>query len=198
MTCAEVNTPLLVHVDGVPETLRSRVEDVHADGNLAIARPSTDLADFDLDEGRLTVIEWKLAEGLARQTTVVVGELDVGIPAVLLAPASAPVVIQRRAYARVEALLPIVVEFDGGTALGTTLDLSGSGVRAFFAEGLEEGPVMGTAIALPGEEPVLCAARVVRTHAKRTYGMHFEAISDDDRERLPLIDPLKTPRNSRA
>ena len=185
MIALTINTAVRLHADGFDGEVRSRVEDVRDDGRIVIANPSVDGVDFTLAVGREVGLEWSIKRGVARQDAVVVAHVDVGVPALLLQPLGAAVAHQRRGFVRVEALLPVaVVREDGEEHRGTTLDVSGGGLRAVISTQLEDGEGVKVAIGLPDQPPVRCHACTIRFVDKDTYAFEFDEIEPSERERL--------------
>ena len=101
-----------------------------------------------------------------------------------------------REYFRVAINLPIEVSYIAGPKemntqtwkmIGTTLDLSGSGVLALFAEKPPSNHRIQMIISIPNEEtPVVCLAYVVRSYRIRKnrfqVAFHFENISTKTRD----------------
>ena len=76
--------------------------------------------------------------------------------------------------------------------LGTTIDLSGSGVLAVFAEKPSTRHNIQLVITMPGDEPsVVCLAEIVRTYRLRKnryqVAFHFEVISQKARDQVISI-----------
>ena len=101
-----------------------------------------------------------------------------------------------RDYFRVSTSLPIEASYIAGPKEvnaqtwklhGTTIDLSGSGVLALFAEKPASNNRIQLIISIPNEEtPVVCLANVVRTYRLRQkryqVAFHFENISAKTRD----------------
>ncbi len=180
-----IHTPLFVHVEGFAGELRSRVEDLPDDGTIVIANPSADGADFTLALGREIELEWVIKRGVARQLAVVRDRVDVGVPGLALEPLGEPEATQRRNYVRVEVLLPVVVEPERGQPVrGTTLDVSGGGMRAAISARLDHGQPVQVTLGLPNGDPITCGACTIRPVDKEVYAFEFEEIAGPDRERL--------------
>ena len=185
MNALTVNTAICLHAEGFEGELRSRVEDVLDDGRIVIANPSVQGVDFTLAAGRELELEWSVKRGVASQLAVVVGHVDVGVPGLLLEPLGPPEARQRRGFVRVEALLPVAVTTeDGAEHRGTTLDVSGGGLRAILSTQLEDGEGVGLVIVLPDQAPVTCRACTIRFVDKDTYAFEFDEIEESERERL--------------
>jgi c-di-GMP-binding flagellar brake protein YcgR len=181
----KINTTLRLHVDGFDGDVRSRVEDLFADGTIVIGNPSVGGSDFTLAVGRVVELEWSIKRGVARQLTVVRDHVDVGVPGLLVEPLAEPEATQRRGFVRVDALLPVLVEPERGEPVrGTTLDVSGGGMRAVIAARLEDGEAVRVTIGLPNDEPISCVACTIRYVDKEVYAFEFDEIGTRDRERL--------------
>jgi c-di-GMP-binding flagellar brake protein YcgR len=101
-----------------------------------------------------------------------------------------------RDYFRVSTKLPIEASYIAGPKevnaqtwkmIGTTIDLSGSGVLALFAEKPASNNRIQLIITVPNEEaPIVCLANVVRTYRLRQkryqVAFHFENISVKTRD----------------
>jgi c-di-GMP-binding flagellar brake protein YcgR len=101
-----------------------------------------------------------------------------------------------RDYFRVSTNLPIEASYIAGAKevnaqtwkmIGTTIDLSGSGVLALFAEKPASNNRIQLIITLPNEEePVVCLANVIRTYRLRQkryqVAFHFENITTKTRD----------------
>jgi c-di-GMP-binding flagellar brake protein YcgR len=103
-----------------------------------------------------------------------------------------------RDYFRVSTNLPIEASYVAGLKevntqtwkmMGTTIDLSGSGVLALFAGKPPSNNRIQLVIAVPNEEPpIVCLANVVRSYRLRQnryqVAFHFENISGKTRDQI--------------
>lgn len=103
-----------------------------------------------------------------------------------------------RDYFRVSINTPIEASYIAGTKeiknrtwkmVGTTLDLSGSGVLALFAEKPPSNHRIQLVITIPDEEtPIVCLANVVRSYRIRKnrfqVAFHFENVTTKTRDLL--------------
>ena len=135
-------------------------------------------------EGREVGVEWVTGRGIQRLLGTLVVESDERLRVVVVGEAER---IQRRSWARVEAVAPITVrgvdEPIGGAT--TTLNVSGGGV---LVKDLWHLP-LGTDVRIeleaePGLPPIRALGRVVREAAKDEKGIRIDDIGRDDEERL--------------
>ena len=180
----DVNALVTLTVPEVEGELHSRVEDLMDDGSILIAEPSGE--DVRLATGSSLEIEWRLRSGVARQTATVVKHVDNGIATILIKPQDEPRVIQRRDYIRIDVLLTVFVETHlGQEGKGTTVDVSGGGMRAVVPFELKDGQTVDFGIVLPDDErEVRGKALTIRKVADETYAFGFSQIPEADRERL--------------
>lgn len=117
----------------------------------------------------------------------------------LLFTAREPVAVESlRDYFRVSINTPIEASYIAGPKevnnrtwkmVGTTIDLSGSGLLAFFAEKPPSNHCIQLVVTVPDEEPpIVCLAEVVRSYRirKNRYqvAFHFETISTKTRDQI--------------
>jgi c-di-GMP-binding flagellar brake protein YcgR len=180
----DVNALVTLTVPSVEGELHSRVEDLMDDGSILIAEPSGE--DVHLATGSDLQIEWRLRSGVARQTMTVVKHVDNGIASVLIKPQDEPKVIQRRDFIRIDVLLTVFIETHlGQEGKGTTVDVSGGGMRAVVPFELADGQTVDFGIVLPEQErEVRGKAQTIRKVAEDTYAFGFAQIPEADRERL--------------
>ncbi len=99
-------------------------------------------------------------------------ELDVGLRKL----------IQRREYARVDALLEVTVA-PGIRAVA--VNISGSGAVVSRLDGLAPGETVDLALQLaPHDQPIVIRGHVVRACDARLRAIHFDEVSRADRERI--------------
>ncbi|MGD9949435.1 MAG: PilZ domain-containing protein [Desulfobulbus sp.] len=103
-----------------------------------------------------------------------------------------------REYFRVLVNMPIEASYIAGLRevnaktwkmIGTTIDLSGSGVLAVFAEKPSTLHNIQLVMTMPGDEPsIVCLADVIRTYRLRKnryqVAFHFEVISSKTRDQI--------------
>jgi len=136
--------------------------------------------------GSEVTVEWTTSRGIQRFLGKL--ELDSGRPEVLRVALHGDVErIQRREWARVEAVVPVRVkgidEDVGGET--TTLNISGGGVLVKDLWNLPLGlDVRLELTPEPGAEPIRSLGRVVREAAKDLKGIRIDDIGRDDEERL--------------
>ena len=185
MTHPPINSLLLVTVEDFEGELHSRVEDELDDGTIMIAQPSTEeKEDVPVLTASHVRLEWQLKSGIARQSATVVRH--VGIASLIVQPVGDVVIIQRRDYLRIDVLLTVFIETHlGEDARGTTIDLSGGGMRAMVPIELEDDQIIDVTIVLPGDEGEIRAkAHTIRTVAEDTYAFGFREIREAERERV--------------
>lgn len=91
-------------------------------------------------------------------------------------------VIQRREYARVDAILEVTVP-PGLRAIA--VNISGSGAVVSRLEGLALGDHVDLALRLaPHEPPIVISGRIARECDEQLRAVHFEHVSTADRERI--------------
>ncbi|HZQ82109.1 MAG TPA: PilZ domain-containing protein [Gaiellaceae bacterium] len=182
----DINTLIVVHVDGSDTLYRSRVEGV-GDGMLTIALPSDGLTEHRLAHRTLVSVEWRFGRGIGSVDGIVAGHLDVGVPALQLQLVSEPIFFQRREHARGDVVLCVDIWPDAESdepVTGVTLDVSGGGVRAVIETDLEPGELVRIAVHLREGPPVTGVARVVACRDESVVAFEFHEIVAADRERL--------------
>ena len=93
-----------------------------------------------------------------------------------------PAVIQRRGFARVDAVLEVKVAPD---IAAVAVNISGSGAVVSRLDGLQPGDPVELSLQLgPHEPPILISGRVVRECEDRLRAVHFERVTQADRERI--------------
>jgi c-di-GMP-binding flagellar brake protein YcgR len=179
----DVNALVTLTIPGVEGELHSRVEDLLDDGSILIAEPSEEV---HVATGSDLQIEWRLRSGVARQTVTVVKHVDSMIASLMVKPQDEPKVIQRRDYIRIDVLLTVFIETHlGQEGKGTTVDVSGGGMRAVVPFELADGQTIDFGIVLPEDErEVRGRAQTIRKVAEDTYAFGFSQIAEADRERL--------------
>jgi c-di-GMP-binding flagellar brake protein YcgR len=170
----------LPHVGALPATIEG-----FANGTLTAALAVPDNRVHRLAGAEVTV-EWTTSRGIQRFLGKL--ELDPGRPEILRVALHGDVErIQRREWARVEAVVPVRVqgidEDIGGES--TTLNISGGGVLVKDLWNLPLGlDVRVELTPEPGKPPIRALGRVVREAAKDLKGVRIDDIGRDDEERL--------------
>jgi c-di-GMP-binding flagellar brake protein YcgR len=185
MTSPPINSLLLVTATDVEGDLHSRVEDELEDGTVLIAQPSTDDGeDIPVISGSTLKLEWQLKSGIARQEASVARHVGVASLAVRLL--GEPTFIQRRDYLRIGVMLTVFIDTEHGEeARGTTIDLSGGGMRALVPIELADDQLIDIAIVLPENEgEIRCKAHTIRKVGEDTYAFGFPDIREAERERV--------------
>jgi hypothetical protein len=91
-------------------------------------------------------------------------------------------IIQRRSYARVDAVLEVEVAPGVPAA---AMNISGSGAVVSQLDGLQAGDPVELSLRLgPHEPPIVIGGRVVRECAENLRAIHFERVALADRERI--------------
>lgn len=95
-------------------------------------------------------------------------------------------VSQRRSFVRVTAPQAVALDTDdAGERVAHTVDVSGGGMLLVGADGLQPDQRVRFAMALgQADEPIAGLARVVRIRDDGKRALVFEAIDDEDRQRL--------------
>jgi hypothetical protein len=130
------------------------------------------------------VVEWMTPTGIHR----ISGALspDARDPAVLWLRRDGEEVVQRRDWARVDAVMPVDVRFeDASIGLATTMTLNVSGGGALIQDpvGLPMGAVVTLELHLDGP-PVIARGRVVRETAGGAKGIELDEIRESDQDRI--------------
>lgn len=181
----DVNQRIAIRVPGLPTDLQSRVEDI-GDQRLMIAVPTDGPTVHVLSAGCDLEIEWITARGLARLPAAVRRYVNGGVPLLVVDVVGQTVLFQRRDYARTHALLPVRIEpaFTVGDPVhGTTLDISGGGLRATVPLTMPPGEPVTIDIEMPDGKLSL-GARVCRSSEQGSVAFEFTEISQPDRERI--------------
>jgi c-di-GMP-binding flagellar brake protein YcgR len=166
------------HVGGLPGTIDG------ADGAaviVALAVPDDRVPKL---AGREVGVEWVTGRGIQRLFGTLVVESSECVRVVVAGEAER---IQRRSWARIDAVAPITVrgidEPVGGAT--TTLNVSGGGVLVKDLWNLPLGTDVRIELeAEPGKPPIRALGRVVREAAKDEKGIRIDSIGREDEERL--------------
>jgi PilZ domain len=96
--------------------------------------------------------------------------------------------VQRRAFARVDAVLEVTVASPPGGAeriAAAAVNISGSGAVVARLGGLTIGEAVSLSLRLaPLEPPILISGRIVREFGEHLRAIHFEQLQQSDRERI--------------
>ena len=180
----EVNERLTVRLTDRAVALTSRVEDVVPDGSLAIAMPTNHGAVVRLEPGVQVLLEWLTPSGPAQVQATVGGPADLRVPALVVFPHGETFVDQRRDFARVHALLDMVVrDGRGGTLDAVARDISGGGLRAKVSGSLAMGDIVELDLRIP-DGNVTAEAEVVRVDDGGEYGFRFLDLERKVREAI--------------
>ena len=171
--------PVVVRVPGEAD-LSARVDAVDARGwTLVLAVPPRGGV-----RRTPAVVEYVTPTGIHR----IAGALDRagGDPAVLRLAPSGEETVQRREWARVDAVVPVDVRCEQPVAAMTatvTLNLSGGGALIKDPIGVPLGTEVHLTLQLDGT--TICASgRVVREAPDNVKGIEIDTIDDGDRERI--------------
>jgi hypothetical protein len=130
------------------------------------------------------LLEYSSAHGLVRvHGQAVLEERDL----IRFSPASAPEVLQRREFVRIDAAQDVSVTTEGeeSTVKAHAVDLSGGGMLVSGLEQLELGARLRFRLDLsPGQPPIEGHAEVKRVGETGQRGVVFDEISSADRQRL--------------
>jgi PilZ domain len=134
--------------------------------------------------GREVSVEWATGRGIQRLLGTLVVESSECVKVVVVGEAER---IQRRSWARIDAVAPITVrgvdEPVGGAT--TTLNVSGGGVLVKDLWNLPLGTDVRIELeAEAGQPPIRALGRVVREAGKGEKGIRIDDIGRDDEERL--------------
>ena len=184
----DVNEHVSLLVEGMEESLSSRVED-RARNWLALALPSSGNRTHWLRPGTELTVQWGASRGLASIKAVVREVMDIGVEAIIVDLVGEPEIAQRRRHVRADSCMRIVVtpalpDDVRQPAIGTTLDVAGGGLRARVTGWLDRGDLVRVRILLDDDEEVSALARVVRRLDNETVAFEFEDIGVQERERL--------------
>lgn len=162
--------------------LSTRVEGAEG-AELLIAPPSDHGVTHLLSVGEEIAFEWTTERGLLRGSGRVAGRVEGGVPLVrvLLDESS---VIQRREFVRVECSLTLDLRRAGQRFTGTTLDLSGAGVRVSVPLELQLEDAATIVLYMPGGSPIEARVAVVRVDGGGVYALHFTELDPREKERL--------------
>ena len=181
----DVNQRIAVRVPGLDVELQSRIEDI-VDGRLIIAVPTNGPTVHVLSLGCDLDIEWITPRGLARLPAAVRRYVNDAIPSLVVDVVGQTELFQRRDYARAHAMLAVRVEpgfIEGPPVDGTTLDISGGGLRAKVPLALGPGEPVTIDIEMP-DGKLSVGARVSRQAEVDSVAFEFTEISQADRERI--------------
>lgn len=136
------------------------------------------------------LLEYTAVRGLYRRLGTV--RFDVGgVDTIRFLTDGEPELVQRRGFARVDVAVPVrlkVNEFDPPLEL-QSINLSGSGAllcrTPLGAPPLDEGTTLWLEISISeDEEPIEARGTVLRTLDDGSKGLHFDYITDSQRDRL--------------
>lgn len=170
--------PVVVRL-GAAEALPARVDRAEADClTLVLSVPGRPR------DAEPAVVEYVTPTGIHR----IAGQLSSqsGDPSVVHLHRDAHEVVQRREWARVEAVVPVDVRFEDPSlqlAATVTLNLSGGGALIRDPVGVPLGTPVWLEVHLDSE-PIRAQGTVVRKTSDGAKGVQIEAIADADRERI--------------
>ncbi len=157
------------------------------------------LVDSDAHDGDDRVPEAELEYTSVRGVVRLHGEAVFEDRSLIRFEATGPAdVSQRRSFVRVTAPQPVTIDTDETSRhLAYTVDLSGGGMLLVGADDLEPDTRIRFAMMLGGHPaPVRGTARVVRIRDDGKRALVFEAIEEEDRQRLIrfVFDCMRTAR----
>ncbi len=130
------------------------------------------------------ILEWLTPTGIHRITGALAP--DARDPAVLRLDRDGEEVVQRREWARVDAVVPCDVRFDDaskGLAATVTLNVSGGGALIQDPLGLPMGATVTLELHFDGP-PVLARGHVVREAGNGAKGIELDEIRESDQDRI--------------
>jgi hypothetical protein len=164
--------------------LTSRVEAVRGGDTVVLAPPAKDGVVVRPLVGESIAIEWTTGRGMFRGDGIVLAE-PAADSSVLWVRLDSSQLAQRREHIRVELSLDVeLTQVAGVPIAGTTIDVSGGGMRARVPLALVAGEHLDVTLSLPDEEAVSCEAEVIRGTEGTGYAFRFAVIDNADRERL--------------
>jgi hypothetical protein len=162
--------------------LNSRVEGTRGGDVVMCAPPSRHGATVKPLTGEAVAIEWTTGRGLFRGEGIVIGSGDDSLLWIRL---DASKIAQRREHIRADVAVDIELKQTAGVPVaGTTIDLSGGGMRAKMPLDLVSGEHVDATIYVPDETPVVAVAEVIRGTEGTGYAFKFVSLQPADRERL--------------
>ena len=183
----EPNTHVDLLVDWWPGPLATRVED-HLGSSIVVAGPTTPGAQPIVARSGTDVrVSWLTERGPATMAGVLAASdtRGTGLSSWRVDPAGAVQVQQRREYARVTLVEPILVQTEGAELAATMVDLSEGGMSCVvFTEGAPfAGAVLRSTLAI-GDAPLPVTASVVRAsnvdEDRVLLAVRFEELSPSD------------------
>jgi c-di-GMP-binding flagellar brake protein YcgR len=185
MHLPEVNQRIGVRTQRNEVPLMSRVEDLRNGDEVLIALPSDGATSYPLVIDEEVSLEWPTERGIVRVDGKVLSREDIGIP-VLVIEVDSSKTVQRRDYVRVDLELQVDLMVGAQEFNGTTVDVSGGGMRARFDGDLDLNASYDVYLMLPDEEkPVEGVAQIVRRiDETTTYAFRFVQMRPLVRERL--------------
>ena len=170
--------PVVIRLPGAPE-LPARVDAADAASvTLVLAVPPRGGIDGT------AVVEYVTPTGIHR----IAGALDRDgrDPAVLRLRRHGEEVVQRREWARVDAVVPVDVRFEdpqAGLAATVTLNVSGGGALIHDPVGLAIGTRVRLELHLD-QQPITAEGTVVRESGAHAKGVELDDVAEPDRERI--------------
>jgi PilZ domain len=177
-----VNVPVLVRVANEHgREFPSRIEDLESD-TIVIGSPAGAGAALLASGARNVEVSWLSPRGRYEQRCVVIEHTAGSARQWRLRPLRRPVLIQRRRYIRVTAVVPVRVVVDGAEILGTTVDVSEGGFRVNVPRQAIRGLSRTTVHARLGSTPIAVPGFVLRANDSALGGtdvvIAFEANGD--------------------
>ena len=92
---------------------------------------------------------------------------------------------ERRRYARINAVCPVGMEFDGQSSYGTTIDISLTGMRVKMNRSYPVNSIVQTTLELLPDTPKLSfKSRVVRQIDDDCMGIEYEGMGQEESDKL--------------
>jgi c-di-GMP-binding flagellar brake protein YcgR len=184
MQLPDINQRIGVRTQRNDVPLTSRVEDLRNGDEVLIALPSDGATSYPLAINEEVSLEWPTDRGIVRVDGTVLSREDIGVP-VLVIEVDSSKTVQRRDYVRVDLELQVDLMLGVQEFEGTTVDLSGGGMRAAFDADLDLNASYDLYLMLPDEEKAIeGVAQIVRRIDKTTYAFRFVQMRPLVRERL--------------
>lgn len=187
-----LRTPVEVLSHHWGEWLPSRVEDGDK-LRLTVAAPSTPTIPVLLpDPGDSVKVQWVCSRGLCELEARVDHCIRSPLPVWVMTPLGAPVLYQRRRYARIEVALRVAYSLHRSNKpneIGTTVNIGEGGMTCILspAQLIEAGDTAQVIVSIEGE-PFYAQAHCLRTATtetgRKTASFRFEQLELHDADRI--------------
>jgi len=176
--------------------LSSRVEEID-DEHILLSAPTYRGEIVPLRTGMRINVSYVLNNCAYSFNTVIVARKKEKLPVIVINKPHTIVRVQRRHWVRVAATLDVeynLISADSETNptyAGTTIDISGGGIRFMTRGVLEAGQIINLKIYLPDKSPIATKARIIRILEKaKDEGdpskavLEYVDINENDREKI--------------